>query len=540
MTQSVLREKPSVFDRIGIGIDRVIGIFNPREGYRRTAFRSASKIMASSYKGAGTGRLRQEWFPGGKSADEDLLPELATLRERSRELNRNDAHASGITGTIVTNTVGTGIRLQSNLNAEALGISEEEANTLRKTIELIWEKWTPFADSAERMDFWELQGLVDRQILENGEVILQPVMLDLPFRPYYTALDIIESDRLGTPGYRNAEKNLRYGVEIGSRGEPVAYYIKKTHPGDLTVARGYATNDYTRVPARNPQGRKNILHLFPVLRPGQTRGIPFFAPVLTYFKDLCDYMEAELVAARIAACFAIFIKSGGDAYDKMIANTDDTNSAGQREFELEPGLMEHLNPGEDITTFNPNRPGGTFAPFVDRILRAISAGLGLPYEIVAKDFSQTNYSSARAALLQAYRYFKTRQQFLSNKLCQPVFELVLEEAWLRGELPVQDFYGQKYELTRAKWITPGWQWVDPLKEAQASELSISKGLSTLAEECASQGKDWEETVEQRARELVKIKELEEKNSITIITEASKDKSQPPADQAEPAPGKEPV
>lgn len=531
MTQKVIRDKPSISERIGSGIDKFISIFNPRAAYKRTAYRSASRIMASSYKGASHSRLRQEWIPGGKSPDEDLLPELATLRERSRELNRNDAFASGITGTMVTNTVGTGIQMQSNISAESLGISEEEAQTLKKSAEKIWERWCPWADAAERMDFWEIQGLVDRQILENGEAILQPVMLDDPYRPYYTALDIIESDRLCSPGYRSTEKNIRYGVEVGSLGEPIAYWIKKTHPGDITVARGWASNDYVRVPARNSSGRKNILHLYVVNRPGQTRGVPFFAPVLDYFKDLCDYMEAERVAARISACFALFVESEGDAYDKMIGGTDGTNSGGQREMELEPGMIEFLNKGEKISSFNPSRPNASFEAFVTKMLHSICASLGLPYILVAKDFSKTNYSNCRAALLQAYRYFKIRQQFLCKKLCQPSYELVLEEAWLRGEFPVKDFYGQQHELSRAKWITPGWQWVDPLKEAEASERSISKGLSTLADECASQGKDWEENVEQRARELVKIKELEAKHGITMMDEPAPAKNLSPEDSA---------
>jgi len=170
-------------------------------------------------------------------------------------------------------------------------------------------------------------------------------------------------------------------------------------------------------------------------------------------------------------------------------------------------MIKHLMPGESITSFNPQRPGSSFEPFVDRILKAISAALGLPYELVAKDFSKTNYSSARAALLEARRYFKVRQEWLARKLCQPVWEMVLEEAYLRGELGAISFYENKQYWVNASWITPGWEWVDPLKEAQAAEVGIRNGIITYSDLYSAQGKDWEECFEQRKREQEKIKEL---------------------------------
>ena len=512
-----MNQKETLGERISKGIDSVIGVFSPKAAYKRKAFRRA-QTMLGSYRGADKTRLRSSWWPGGGSADEDLLPDLPVLRERSRDLNRNDAHAAGITTTVTSNTVGTGIKPQSRVKTKKLGISDDEATVFQEAAEDNWEKWCPFADAGSRMDFYEIQNLVDRQILENGEIILLPLMLDGKSRPFSLAFDIVEADRLETPPDKRADKNVRYGVEIGERGEPVAYYIRKTHPGDLTLSRG-AERQYMRIPAVGDTGRKNVIHLYWVNRPGQTRGVPFFAPVMNYFKDLADYMEAELVAARVAACFAVFIKKD-DNYAAALSNTSETNSKGQRIQELEPGMIDYLGPGEDISAFNPNRPGGQFEPFVDRILRAISTGLNLPYEIVAKDFSKTNYSSARAALLEARRYFMVRQAWLSRKLCQPAWDMLQEEAFLKNQLPAKSFYEKKSDWCRARWIAPGWQWVDPVKEAKSSEMAIDIGISTLADEAASQGKDWEEVLEQRAREAVKVKELEEKYDVKILGASS--------------------
>jgi len=494
-------------ERVSERMDDMVAFFSPKTGLKRKMYRQAIGISKefSSYKGASRNRLRSTWLPGSGSADENLLPELSDLRERSRDLNRNDAHASGITGTMTTNVVGSGIRPQSRVDREALGISEDQANEFQKTAEKIWKRWIAYADAGERMDFYELQQLIDRQILENGEAIIVPYMLNDDTRPYSLALQVIESDRLDTPPDRRGDKSVRSGVKIGINGEPVSYFIHKTHPGDFRYAKR-EEKIFIEVAAKNAYGRKNVFHLYPTMRSGQTRGVPFFAPVLTYFKDLAEYAEAELVAARIAACFSIFITSES-SMDVAINSGYERNPAGQLVESLEPGMIKHLMPGESITSFNPQRPGASFEPFVNRILQAISAALGLPYELVAKDFSKTNYSSARAALLEARRYFKVRQEWLARKLCQPIWEMLLEEAYLRGELPADSFYENRRFWTNALWIAPGWEWVDPLKEAQAAEVGLKNGIVTHADIYAAQGKDWEESFEQRKRELDKMREL---------------------------------
>jgi lambda family phage portal protein len=468
-------------------------------------YREAIKVTEKfgSYRGADRSRLRGSWMPGGGSADEDIIPDLSAIRERSRDLNRNDAHASGITNTMTTNVIGTGIRPQSRVDREVLGISDRKADKFQKQAERVWKQWLPVADAGNRMDFYEIQQLVDRQILENGEAIIIPIMIKEKNRPFSFALQVIESDRLATPPDQQGNKKVRGGIKLGENGEPISYFIQKTHPGDYRFRKSF-DREFIEIPARNEFGRVNVIHLYPMQRSGQTRGVPFFAPVLTYFKDLADYAEAELVAARIAACFSLFVTS--EASMDLNAGYE-RNFQGQHLESLEPGMIKHLLPGESITSFNPQRPSATFEPFVERVLRAISAALGLPYELVAKDFSKTNYSSARAALLEARRYFKVRQEWMARKLCQPVWDMVLEEAYLRGIFGAITFYENRQSWTNATWITPGWEWVDPLKEAKAAEVGLKNGIVTHSDLYSAQGKDWEECFEQRKREQEKIKEL---------------------------------
>ncbi len=487
-------------------VDNFLGIFSPVWALRRRAAREAIHLF-SSYNAASKDRLWSGWKPGSGSADEDLLSELPDIRDRSRELNRNDAHASSITNTILNNCVGVGLKPQSKILAAGVDISAEQITEVQHRAEYAWRKWVPQADAAGKLDFNEMQELVFRQILENGEAIILPLMLDEEWRYYHLALEVVEADRLETPSYgRRRARDVRSGVEIGRRGEPMAYWIKRTHPGD-TKSRGYQTGDYVRIPARNEFGRLNVLHLYHQKRPGQTRGIPFFAPAMTLFKDMASYMEAELVSARVAACFSVFVTTENPLERAMAQSGGKQDSRQNRTESIEPGMIDYLSPGEDIKGFSPNRPGGTFDPFIERILRSIGAALDLPYELLAKDFSKTNYSSARASLLEARRFFRYRQDWIAKKLCQPIWEMVQEEADLRGELGVRDFGKHQYEYTRARWIAGPWGWVDPVKEVMASRKALEGNLTTLSDEAAAQGYDWEELLEQRSKEIEYAKEL---------------------------------
>lgn len=505
-----LREVPRVtltkLERAGAYLDAAISVVAPGWAMNRLKARTATKMLGA-YRGAEKNRLRGDWKALNGSADADLLPDLPTLRQRSRDLNRNDAHASAITGTVVANVVGTGLKPQSRPDREALGITEPQTTEFSRMAERAWRRWVPTADSQNRMDFYEIQALIKRQIIENGEVFVLPLMIqNEPGRRYRLALEVIEADRVETPPGQRGNAQIRDGIELGARGEPIAYWIRRRHPGDIILGQvGTGQQEWVRYPAVNKAGRKNVLHLYAVKRPGQTRGEPFFAPVLSAFKDLGDFMEAEIVAARVAACFTAFVTKKDPEAEFLGAPQ---NAAGQRLEGMEPGMVQYLNVGEEISFGDPKRPSGVFEPFVLAVLRSIGASLGMPLELVLKDFSRTNYSSARAAILEARRFFKCDQMWMAQRLCQPCWEWLQEEAWLREDLPAVDLFGeQREDWLRASWIAPGWGWVDPVKEVDSSMLAIAGGLSTLADECAAQGRDWEEVMTQQKREQDRRKEL---------------------------------
>lgn len=497
----------SLRDTFSNVVDRTIELFSPQKAVERKAARTINEQF-SQYKGAQSNRLNSSWSVSSGSADYDLLPDLPVLRERSRELLRNDPHAASLVNTMVDNIVGTGIRPQAQIDAEALGLSEEEAAKLAKACEKAFSKWMQYADVGRRMNFYDIQSQAMRSIIVNGESLILPVRVERKFSPYDLAIEVIEPDRIEAPGEMD-QVNGRFkrlsGIELGKNGYPHAVWVKVSHPGDGIFERS-SDNRYRKILFTNADGDLQVLHLMNQNRPGQTRGEPMMASAMQAFKDLSSYTEAVITKERVAACHTLFI-SKQDAYSSALNRSDEILNK-QRIEEISPGQINYLQPGEEVSFGNPPaNNSATYDAFVTRNLRTIGASLGLPYELISKDFSQTNYSSARAALLESRRVFGKWQQYLINHLCSPIYEMVIEEAWLRGEIPIKDFDSNRYELTRSRWIPPSYGWIDPLKEIKAAQLAIETGLSSLSIEAAAQGRDWESIVEQRAREEALRQEL---------------------------------
>lgn len=488
-------------------IDGTVSLLSPTAALRRKAARKATEEFAQ-YRGATRSRLSSHWTVSSGSADYDLLPDLPILRERSRELVRNDPVAAGAVGTLVDNIVGTGIRPQSTIDASRIGITDEQAAEVRRACERAWERWVPSADISRRLNFYDIQATVMRSIILNGEAIILPVRVERPGIPYAVSLELIEPDRIEAPGKNdnpNGRLNRRSGIEMGRYQNPVAYWIRVAHPGDGIFERR-SKRTHRRLPAYNSDGQRLLFHLANLTRPGQTRGEPMLAPVLQTFKDLNSFQEATLVSQRLAACYSMFV-TRDDPVNAALNRSDETVNS-QRLNEIEPGMVSYLSPGESISFGNPSALSTTYEDFMVRQLKIIGGALGLPMELLTKDFTQTNYSSARAALLEARRVFQRWQRMLIDHLCSPCYEMVIEEAWMRGDIPIRDFDSVREELTRSRWVPPSYGWVDPKKEVEAATAAIEAGLSSLAIEAAAQGRDWEQVLEQQAREKALRQELD--------------------------------
>ena len=255
------------------------------------------------------------------------------------------------------------------------------------------------------------------------------------------------------------------GIEFDALGRRRAYWLYPTHPGD---GRGAMVSH--RVPA------DRVLHLFDRLRPGQVRGVPWFAPVMLKLRDLDAYDEAELVRKKIEACFAAFVTG---VQDEETLGKARTAADGTRIETFEPGMIEYLEPGRDVKFASPAASGG-YAEYMRMQLHAIAAGVGLTYELLTGDLSQVNYSSIRAGLIEFRRLMEALQwQLLVPGLCQPVWRRFVLAAQAAGKLPNGEI--------DADWTAPRFEAVDPMKDIQADILAVRAGVMTLKEAIARQG-----------------------------------------------------
>lgn len=470
--------------------------------------------QSTAWDGAGrTAKELRNWNPLLASADYELLGELPDLVARTRDMARNNGVASGGVQTLVDNVIGVGLRLQSRPDYRALGWSKDFADEWAASVE---REWRTFAETTEidaggEMDFADLTQLAYETTLYNGEELSVARWFPRdPRRRWATAIQSIDPDRLSNPQNMWDTATLRSGIEFSRRGgRRIAYHIRDSHPLDVPFGTNAAR--WQRIPARLRNGRRLVIHAFQRHRKSQNRGVPIMAPILNNFRMLDRYHRTELQSSVVNSLIAAFIQTSASA-DQIaeafgLSFEEYAKQRQQWQGQLEGGAVFQLPPGDSIESFNPERPNNAFDDFCKSTLRHIATGLNMPYELLVKDFSETNYSSARASLLEAWRYFTGRRHFMARKFCQPIYELWLEEAVNRGVIEAPDFYANYYAYTRAKWVGPGRGWVDPVKEAEAAQLRQEAGVSTLEIEAAEQGLDWEEVLEQQAREQARRREL---------------------------------
>lgn len=455
-------------------------------------------------------RELRNWLPANPSADAALLDESDTISARAYDLERNNGIASGAIRTQSDNIVGAGLRLAAKPDYRALGRTKEWADEWAKKTEAQWRTFADTADfdAARQLTFGGMTAMQLRTTMLAGEAIGLPLWLtDRPGAKWRTCMQAIDPARLATPSGMRDSATLRGGIKISPYGEPLAYAIRKSHPCEVGSGFG-VREDFEWIDARTSFGRRKVVHLYEKLRPGQSRGRSILAGVMAGFRMLDHYQRIELQTAVVNSMIAAFVETPltGEQIAQMFGgdNANDgqalINSRNGWDVKLEGASIIPLHPGDKLNPFTPNRPSTAYSAFVEAVLRAIGTGINMPYELLMRDFSKTNYSSARAALMEAWRYFMSQREWLATYWCDPVYELWLEEAISRGDIEAPDFYENRVAYSRCQWIGPGRGWIDPLKEAQAAKVRLESGISTLERESAEQGQDWEEVLEQRARE----------------------------------------
>jgi len=502
-----MKEVPTKRGKIEIKsniIDKTVAFFSPVSAARRYRARAAM-ALAGGYIGASKSKRGLKlWTTYSRDADSDILPDLPTLRDRSRDLIRNNPLACGAIKTKVTNVVGTGLKLQSRIDREVLALTEEQAdkweNKTEREWRLFWE--SKDCDITRTNNGNAITKLVYRQAKENGDVFILLPRQKSPYFPYDLRLQVIEADRVRNTGDILDSKTLAGGVETNKSGAPVKYHIMKPHLKPFS----HKKEDWDVIPAFGPNlGLRNVIHLFAMDRPGQSRGVPDLAPVIEPIKQIGRYTEAEIDAAVISSMFTVFIESGGGDANLDLSNLSDETGSVETDTDLKlaSGAIIGLRPGEKIHDSNPGRPNAAFDPFILAILRQIGVALELPFEILIKHFT-ASYSAARAALLEAWKYFISERQWLADNFCQVVYEVWMYEAVAAGRIAAPGFLTDpiiRKAYLGSQWIGPTKGQIDELKEVKAAESRIKQGISTLSEVTAEMtGGDWEKKHPQSVKE----------------------------------------
>ena len=454
----------------------------------------AEETQKRNYNGADFSRLNSDWLATGSSADSEIRGGIKALRNRCRELERNNDYARRYFKLIQNNVLGhCGIGLQMKIKERVKkdGKWIERYDTLANNIiEDAWCEWgnKSFCTIGKNLTWKDAQKLVLRSTSRDGACLVRkhyPTGNKFRFAIELIEIDQLDVDYTTTLGDGNFAK---LGILYSKEYEVLGYYILRDHPGEMYQPR--ANGKYREfVPANQ------MLHIYDPERIGQSTGVPWLISSMTRLKNLSAYEDAEVVASRVAAAKMGFLIPNATATGGYTGQDD---GRGNKFMDVEPGSIETLPRGYDFKTFDPTHPSTAFNGFVKATLRGISAGLGVSYVSLANDLESVNYSSIRAGLLEEREEWKTIQEWFIGWFVRPIFEEWLAMAAISGALKNADNGPALPASKLDKWNNPEfkarrWDWVDPLKDLQASVLAVEKGFKSRRSIISEGGGDIEDT-----------------------------------------------
>ncbi len=459
--------------------EKIISAVLPSVALRRAQERwqiDQIKSLTREYDAGKRGRRTDGWHTKSSSPKTALGSSIALLRDRSRDMIRNNPYASRAKDVFVSNVVGAGI------------ISRAEDETMD-----LFKRWSDVCDADARCDFYGLQKLVCGAEYESGEVLVY-------FRhrrptdglPVPLQIQILEADHIDTSKNEQLRNGntIIHGIEFNRLGQRAAYWLFPTHPGDglNLTSRGHKSH---RVNA------DQILHIFEVKRPGQVRGVPALASVLLRLRDLDEYEDAELLRKKIEACFAAFVSQPeGPDISPLVTTAKDKN--GLLVENLEPGIIKYLAPGQQVTFGAPQSSGG-YGEFHQIKAHEIASGARVTYQQMTGDMSRANYSSMRGGRLEFQAVLDRYQRdVMIHQFCRPVWSKFCLMGIASGVLKKEIYPG---------WTTPKPKPVDPLKDALADLTRVRSGTASLFDVAAENGRDPKSLLEDIAAVAKKIDSL---------------------------------
>lgn len=488
-------------------------------GSRQSA--SAPRMSYGSHGASQTLNSMVGWIIDAGNAEDNIDLYSSTLRKRARDLYAGGGLARSGPETLTTSVVGWGILPKPKIDGDFLGMTDEAREEAEKTIAREFRLWVgnTMCDATRRQNFYGIQQLAFLSMLMSGDVFALFGMKENKRTPYQTTIRLLEADRICNPDSSGDSEGTATdsggrivdGVETDQEGTVIRYHVASRSP--------IAENDsseliWTAIDAFGADtGYPNILHVMTYERPEQCRGIPFVAAEIEQLKQFTRYMNAELAANVVSAMLTCFITSDQDdgsfgmqdAVNKEDKVTDDDIS-----LELAPGAVYNLPPGKKIETVNPLRSNSQFETFVNTCITVIASSMGIPKEVLTKKY-ESNYTAARAALLDFWRTVKVYRTRFNDDFNQPIYEQWLSEAVATGRIDAPGFFDDP--AVRQAWCGCVWMGasmghVDPKKEVAAAESRIANNITTQEQEAAEyNGNDWAANIRQRKKEVAAAQEL---------------------------------
>lgn len=462
------------------------------------------------------------WLVDAGNAEDDIDLYASTLRQRARDLYAGGGLARSGPSTLTTSVVGWGILPKPKIDGEFLQMSDEEREETERTILREFKLWAenPMCDAERQQNFYGLQQLAFLSMLMSGDVFALFGMKPNKRTPYQTTVRLLEADRVCNPdsnGYSESTETesggrIIDGVEIAKDGEVIRYHVANRSP----ISENDGTElSWTAIDAFGKNtGYPNILHIMTYERPEQRRGIPFVAAEIEKLKQFSRYMNAELAANVVSAMLTCFVTSEEDDGKfgmEDAVNEEEKVTDDDLKLELAPGAIYSLPPGKKIETVNPLRSNTQFETFVNTCITEIGSSMGIPKEVLVKKY-ESNYTAARAALLDFWRTVRVYRTRFNSGFNQPIYEQWLSEAVASGRIDAPGFFDDP--AVRQAWCGCVWMGasmghVDPLKEVKAAEARITNNISTQEQEASEyNGNDWAANVRQRRKEMMALKDIE--------------------------------
>ncbi len=502
---------------------RMFPMWALKRNIARARFERLEKFR--SLDAVGGGRSRYSFPSTSMNINSEVADNIVGLREQIRRYELENGNVAGAFRRLKKNVVGHGIRLNSEITADPDGgksflkISDIQAEAANNAAEKYFNKaWNKQADKRLMLPFYGadgIQGIVEHALIRDNECLVVGRTSARVDRLIPYCLEVLEADRLQTPPGEFKNPNIENGILFDYEGAPKSYFVLRQHPG--STISGLRDDDFEEIPAYNDNGTKKVMFLFNPIRPEQTRAFSLMASALKDVQDVDRYMEAEKLAALEDACmFGTVTTDDPDGWDGENVTTEDKEY--DRIHEFSPNTVSYLQPGETMDVHRPVRPGNQFDSFLDQVWRGPANSLDIPPEVFLQKWNGMNYSNARTVLLQFYTTCRERQRFLINNLNIPVYENVFRAFVTKGLVKAPSFFSNQYDWLEHSWIAPGWQWVDPAKEAKGKETEVELGTENISDIILSQGEDPKIKLERRAREKKWIKDLEAKYDVELFPE----------------------